>query len=49
MENRIENNLKLLQNSMLVHLPNAGMARGTATFTLDEFVEMQEKWMKKQS
>ena len=44
MENRIENNLKSLSKTVLVNLP-----QDAQTFTLDEFVEMQEKWIKEES
>ena len=41
MENRIENNLKDLSKKVLVNLPSVAK-----TYTLDEFVEMQEKHIK---
>ena len=41
MENRIENNLKSLSKQVLVDLPQSAK-----TFTLDEFVEMQEEWIR---
>ena len=41
MENRIENNLKSLSKTVLVNLP-----QDASTFTLDDFVEMQEEWIK---
>ena len=44
MENRIENNLKALSKTVLVDLPQEAH-----TFSLDEFVEMQEKWIKHES
>ena len=44
MENRIENNLKALSKTILVDLPQEAH-----TFSLDEFVEMQEKWIKHES
>ena len=44
MENRIENNLKSLSKTVLVNLP-----QDASTFTLDEFVEMQEEWIKEES
>ena len=44
MENRIENNLKTLSKTVLVDLP-----QDAHTFSLDEFVEMQEKWIKHES
>jgi dynein heavy chain len=44
MENRIENNLKSLSKTVLVNLP-----QDAQTFTLDDFVEMQEKWIKEES
>lgn len=40
MENRIENNLKSLSKTVLVDLP-----QDAQTYTLDEFVEMQEDWI----
>ena len=40
MENRIENNLKTLSKTVLVNLP-----QDAQTYTLDEFVEMQEEWI----
>lgn len=40
MENRIENNLKALSKTVLVNLP-----QDEKTYTLDEFVEMQEEWI----
>lgn len=40
MENRIENNLKTLSKTVLVNLPQEAQ-----TYTLDEFVEMQEEWI----
>jgi dynein heavy chain, axonemal len=42
MENRIENNLKLLSKTVLVDLPQE-----SSTFTLDEFVDMQANWVNK--
>jgi dynein heavy chain len=44
MENRIENNLKALSKTVLVNLP-----QDAQTFTLDDFVEMQEVWIKEES
>jgi len=44
MENRIENNLKSLSKTVLVNLP-----QDAQTFTLDEFVEMQEEWIREES
>ena len=44
MENRIKNNLKALSKTVLVDLPQEAH-----TFSLDEFVEMQEKWIKYES
>ncbi len=44
MENRIENNLKSLSKTVLVRLP-----QDDQTYTLDDFVEMQEKWIKEVS
>ena len=44
MENRIENNLKTLSKTVLVNLP-----QDAQTFTLDDFVEMQEVWIKEES
>jgi dynein heavy chain, axonemal len=44
MENRIENNLKALSKTVLVNLP-----QDARTFTLEEFVEMQEEWIKDES
>jgi dynein heavy chain len=41
MENRIENNLKALSKTILVDLP-----ADSSTFSLDEFVDMQEEWIK---
>jgi len=40
MENRIENNLKALSKTVLVDLP-----AGSSTFSLAEFVDMQEDWI----
>jgi dynein heavy chain len=40
MENRIENNLKSLSKTVLVDLP-----AGSSTFSLAEFVDMQEDWI----
>ena len=44
MENRIENNIKALSKTVLVNL-----SQEAHTFSLDEFVEMQEKWIKHES
>ena len=44
MENRIENNLKALSKTVLVDLPQEAH-----TLLIDEFVEMQEKWIKHES
>jgi dynein heavy chain, axonemal len=44
MENRIENNLKSLSKTVLVNLPQEAQ-----TFTLDDFVEMQEEWIREES
>jgi dynein heavy chain len=44
MENRIENNLKALSKTVLVNLP-----QDAQTFTLEEFVEMQEEWIRGES
>jgi dynein heavy chain len=44
MENRIENNLKTLSKTVLVNLP-----QDAQTFTLDDFVEMQEVWIREES
>jgi dynein heavy chain len=44
MENRIENNLKALSKTVLVDLP-----QDSSTFSLDEFVEMQEDWIESAS
>ena len=44
MENRIENNLKALSKTVLVNLP-----QDAQTFTLDDFVEMQEAWIRDES
>lgn len=44
MENRIENNLKALSKTVLVNLP-----QDARTFTLEEFVTMQEVWIKEES
>jgi len=44
MENRIENNLKALSKTVLVNLP-----QDAQTFTLDEFVQMQEEWIRDES
>jgi len=44
MENRIENNLKALSKTVLVNLP-----QDAQTFTLDDFVAMQEEWIKEES
>lgn len=44
MENRIENNLKSLSKTVLVNLP-----QDAQTFTLDDFVEMQEAWIRDES
>jgi len=44
MENRIENNLKNLSKTILVDLPQDAM-----TFTLDQFVQNQEDWIRKES
>jgi predicted metal-dependent hydrolase len=44
MENRIENNLKALSKTVLVNLP-----QDARTFTLEEFVSMQEEWIKEES
>jgi dynein heavy chain len=44
MENRIENNLKALSKTVLVNLP-----QDAQTFTLDDFVEMQEVWIREES
>jgi predicted metal-dependent hydrolase len=44
MENRIENNLKALSKTVLVNLP-----QDAQTFTLDDFVEMQEVWIRDES
>ena len=44
MENRIENNLKSHSKTVLVNLP-----QDAQTFTLDEFVEMQEEWIREES
>jgi dynein heavy chain len=44
MENRIENNLKALSKTVLVNLPT-----DSATYTLDEFVEMQSEWIDTES
>lgn len=44
MENRIEKNLKALSKTVLVDLP-----QDAHTFSLDDFVEMQEKWINHES
>lgn len=44
MENRIENNLKALSKTVLVNLP-----QDAQTFTLDDFVSMQELWIREES
>ena len=44
MENRIENNLKSLSKTVLVNLP-----QDAQTYTLDDFVEMQEEWIREES
>ena len=44
MENRIENNLKSLSKTVLVNLP-----QDAHTFSLDQFVEMQEEWIHEES
>jgi dynein heavy chain len=44
MENRIENNLKSLSKTVLVNLP-----QDAKTYTLEEFVEMQEEWIRVES
>ena len=44
MENRIENNLKSLSKTVLVNLP-----QDAKTFSLDEFVQMQQNWIKDES
>jgi dynein heavy chain len=44
MANRIENNLKSLSKTVLVNLP-----QDAQTFTLDDFVEMQEDWIREES
>jgi dynein heavy chain len=44
MENRIENNLKALSKTVLVDLP-----QDAATFTLEEFVQAQEEWIRIES
>jgi hypothetical protein len=44
MENRIENNLKALSKTVLVNLPQEAQ-----TYTLDDFVEMQESWIRDES
>jgi hypothetical protein len=44
MENRIENNLKSLSKTVLVNLP-----QDAKTYTLEEFVEMQEDWIRVES
>jgi dynein heavy chain len=44
MENRIENNLKALSKTVLVNLP-----QDAHTFSLDQFVEMQEEWIHDES
>jgi len=44
MENRIENNLKSLSKTVLVNLP-----QDAQTFTLDDFVAMQEEWIREES
>lgn len=44
MENRIENNLKALSKTVLVDLPQT-----SKTYSLDEFVEMQEVWIGEES
>ena len=44
MENRIENNLKALSKTVLVNLP-----QDAQTFTLDEFVQMHEEWIRDES
>jgi len=44
MENRIENNLKALSKTVLVNLP-----QDAQTFTLDDFVSMQEEWIREES
>jgi dynein heavy chain len=44
MENRIENNLKSLSKTVLVNLP-----QDSKTYTLEEFVEMQEDWIRVES
>ena len=44
MENRIENNLKSHSKTVLVNLP-----QDAQIFTLDEFVEMQEEWIREES
>ena len=43
-ENRIENNLKSLSKTVLVNLP-----QDSKTYTLEEFVEMQEDWIRVES
>ena len=44
MENRIESNLKQLSKTVLVELPVT-----EKTFPLDDFVELQEAWIREQS
>ena len=44
MENRIENNLKAISKKVLVDLPQEAR-----TFSLEEFVQMQEDWIKTES
>jgi dynein heavy chain len=44
MENRIDNNLKTLSKTVLVHLPQE-----SSTYSLEEFVEMQERWIHEES
>lgn len=44
MENRIENNLKALSKTVLVDLP-----QDAKTFSLEEFVQMQEDWIRVES
>jgi len=44
MENRIENNLKALSKTVLVNLPQEAN-----TYTLDDFVKMQEEWIDNES
>jgi predicted metal-dependent hydrolase len=44
MENRIENNIKTISKTLLFNLP-----QDAQTFTIDEFVEMQEVWIRRES